>query len=377
MESKPARRATRFMVKYRGTECLNCGHPLDLSDRYCPNCSQLNSSKKLTMRDFAEEFFGSIIDYDSRLLRTMSALLLRPGRISLDYVAGKRVTYTNPFRFLLSLAIIYFLLMQMSGDFRSLDRLNLDQQAQKVDPSALNLELDVDEIPNAEARAVLDSLQGKDSVGLIDRFLEGERKKDSAIRANPKAYFQSVEGGFTGRLVKKSEAFYELMRKDTLYTFEDAAQKYGIDSTRENRMSFNGASSLKRALSRPGSFVNDLISRLPLVTFFFLPVFTVFIWLVYIRKNYTYTDNLVFSFHNQSLFFILLIIGYLFENLVGWDINGLCVLAFCIYLYAAMRKFYQQGHFKTILKFVFLNTVFFILAIFAGLVVLFSSAITY
>lgn len=377
MESKPARRATRFMVKYRGTECLNCGHPLDLSDRYCPNCSQLNSSKKLTMRDFAEEFFGSIIDYDSRLLRTMSALLLRPGRISLDYVAGKRVTYTNPFRFLLSLAIIYFLLMQMSGDFRSLDRLNLDQQAQKVDPGALNLELNVDEIPNAEARAVLDSLQGKDSVGLIDRFLEGERKKDSAIRANPKAYFQTVEGGFTGRLVKKSEAFYELMRKDTLYTFEDAAQKYGIESTRENRMSFNGASSLKRALSRPGSFVNDLISRLPLVTFFFLPVFTVFIWLVYIRKKYTYTDNLVFSFHNQSLFFILLIIGYLFENLVGWDINGLCVLAFCIYLYAAMRKFYQQGHFKTILKFVFLNTVFFILAIFAGLVVLFSSAITY
>lgn len=377
MESKPARRATRFMVKYRGTECLNCGHPLDLSDRYCPNCSQLNSSKKLTMKDFAEEFFGSIIDYDSRLLRTMSALLLRPGRISLDYVAGKRVTYTNPFRFLLSLAIIYFLLMQMSGDFRSLDRLNLDQQAQKVDPGALNLELNVDEIPNAEARAVLDSLQGKDSVGLIDRFLEGERKKDSAIRANPKAYFQTVEGGFTGRLVKKSEAFYELMRKDTLYTFEDAAQKYGIESTRENRMSFNGASSLKRALSRPGSFVNDLISRLPLVTFFFLPVFTVFIWLVYIRKKYTYTDNLVFSFHNQSLFFILLIIGYLFENLVGWDINGLCVLAFCIYLYAAMRKFYQQGHFKTILKFIFLNTVFFILAIFAGLVVLFSSAITY
>ena len=110
METKPARRATRYKLMYRGTQCLNCGHPLDMSDRYCPNCSQLNSSKKLSLKDFAEEFLGSIIDYDSRLLRTVSALLLRPGRISLDYVAGKRVTYTNPFRFLLSLAIIYFLL---------------------------------------------------------------------------------------------------------------------------------------------------------------------------------------------------------------------------------------------------------------------------
>jgi len=32
---------SRKAAKYRAAECQNCGHPLGLSDRYCPYCSQL------------------------------------------------------------------------------------------------------------------------------------------------------------------------------------------------------------------------------------------------------------------------------------------------------------------------------------------------
>ena len=45
-----------------------------------------------------------------------------PGKISLDFIEGKRKTYANPFRLLLSLAIIYFLMISFSGDFERLDR---------------------------------------------------------------------------------------------------------------------------------------------------------------------------------------------------------------------------------------------------------------
>ena len=86
----------RYRYKYRGTECLNCGHPLDVSDRFCPNCSQANSIKKPSLADFIIEFFSSLISYDSKLLNTLGALLLRPGKITRDYINGKRVRYTNP-----------------------------------------------------------------------------------------------------------------------------------------------------------------------------------------------------------------------------------------------------------------------------------------
>jgi len=44
---------------------------------------------------------------------------------------------------------------------------------------------------------------------------------------------------------------------------------------------------------------------------------------------------------------------------------------FLLYLYKAMRNFYEQGRFKTIVKFILLNTSFFILAAIGGVIVSF------
>lgn len=55
-------------------------------------------------------------------------MLLRPGIITRDYIGGKRVSYTNPFRFLLSLAILYFLLMGLGGNFEQLNRYGEDSK---------------------------------------------------------------------------------------------------------------------------------------------------------------------------------------------------------------------------------------------------------
>ncbi|UOY07526.1 DUF3667 domain-containing protein [Muricauda sp. SCSIO 64092] len=87
----------RYELKFRGTECRNCGHILDISDKYCPNCSQANSTKKLILKDFVDEFLSSVINYDSKLLQTLYTMLVKPGTITKDYIRGKRVSYTNPF----------------------------------------------------------------------------------------------------------------------------------------------------------------------------------------------------------------------------------------------------------------------------------------
>ncbi len=110
-------------VKYRSTECLNCHHPLDISDEFCPNCGQLNSTKKLAFNDFFNEFFAGIFAYDSRFYRTLGVLLFKPGKISKDYIEGKRVRYANPYRFYLSASIFFslfgVLLMTLMTAYRS------------------------------------------------------------------------------------------------------------------------------------------------------------------------------------------------------------------------------------------------------------------
>ncbi|WP_445385613.1 DUF3667 domain-containing protein [Robiginitalea sp. IMCC44478] len=380
METKPAKTAGRYQLRFRGTECLNCGHPLDMSDKYCPNCSQANSTKKLTMKDFMDEFLSSLIDYDSRLWKSLVSLLTRPGRISLDYIAGKRVSYSNPFRFLLSLAFIYFLLIGFAGNLGDLDNVNLDSKLNSDPDSEFTWGLGTDQFSDA-AQQVMDSLEteGKiDSKNLANSIVEAQRKKDSAMIADPKGYLSNLSGkGFTERFIEKSTLFFKLIHEDTLFSYDDAAKKYELDDKNENRVAFDMAKSVQRALQRPGSFLSDFMTKLPFATFFFLPLFTVFVWGVYIRKNYTYTDNLIFSFHNQSLLFILLIISFLIDLLLKIDSSGIFLLVFGFYLYKAMRNFYKQGRFKTILKFLILNTIFFILALMAGVAFFVGSAITY
>lgn len=373
METKPSVNTKgRYQLRYRGVECLNCGHPLDISDKYCPNCSQANSTKKLTLKDFFEEFFSNIISYDSKLFRTLGSLLLRPGRITKAYISGQRVSYTNPFRFLLSLAIIYFLLVGFSSNFERLNRFGSESNQLPINfGSSLMEEFDFGEAEKdtEQIMAQLDSLELKELIS------EQMRIKDSIILADPKKQIEAAsEKSILGSLFRKREIFSTLIQKDTLYVFDEVREKYSIEGNWHNNVSFNMAQSLIRVKRQPGAYLSSVFSKLPFTTFFFLPVFSLFIWLAYIRKKHTYTDHLIFSFHNQSLFFILLIISYLIDSVFGIDTNGIFILIFAVYLYKAMRNFYDQGRFKTIVKYIFLNTIFVILA-FVGAALLFAGSI--
>ena len=374
MENKPTVKTTgRYRLQYRDVQCLNCGHPLDLSDKYCPNCSQANSTKKLTISDFFEEFFSNVLSYDSKLLQTLTALLWRPGKISKEYISGKRLSYANPFRFLLSLAIIYFLIMGFENDFESLNKNARESSFSNVD---LKKEIDNIDFKSGEekknALVILDSIQLEGTI----KTIIGQR--DSTILSNPKKYYNEINAkSYFSRLSSKVEFFRTLIKKDSIFTFQESEEKYNIPKIRENEIVFRLSKSFLKIEDQPGTFFNEIISKLPFATFFFLPVFTIFIWMVYIRKKYTYTDHLIFTFHNQSLLFILLIASYLVNAVFKIDSEFLFILVFAIYLYKAMRNFYQQGRVKTIIKYVFLNSIFFILGVISIIVLIAESVFTY
>ncbi len=374
MENKPAVQPSgRFKLKYRGVDCLNCGHPLELSDKYCPNCSQANSTKKLTLFDFFEEFLANYFSYDSKLWKTLTALLLKPGKITREYINGKRLSYTNPFRFLLSLSIIYFLIISFNSEFESYNKFGSENKKPIFD---LNEEFDKIEFENEEERQL--ALTQMDSLK-INRFFKNQiSDKDSTILKDPKSYFKEINTeNLTRRFLGKIDFFNSIIKHDTIYYFEQGVTKFEIPENRENEMAFNLANSFVDIEKRPGTFVNSLISKLPFTTFFFLPFFSIFIWMVYIRKKYTYTDHLIFSFHNQSLLFILLIVSNLINSVFNISSEGVFILIFAIYLYKAMRNFYQQGRVKTVIKYFFLNTIFFILGIIAITILIAASVFTY
>jgi len=367
-----------------------------MSDKFCPNCSQANSTKKLVLKDFFDEFLSSIVNYDSKLLKTLYTMLVKPGTITRDYIHGKRVSYTNPFRFLLSLAFLYLLMVSYDSNITALDELGLEDKIEKTGPMSFSFndgEDDKDstkvEERTKEALQQLDSLenvknvpipgiQGLDSLQhIINQGIDKLAKKDSMLLANPKQYYQELDKWEANNLMGKMEFFFTYLQKDSIKTFDDAQQKYGVDESFSTRMAFNGSKSALKAIAQPGSWLDNTMAKLPFVIFFFLPIFAVFIFLVYIRKKYTYTDHLIFSFHNQSLLFILLILSWVIDSIFDTATAWIALTLFSIYLFQAMKKFYSQGIFKTIIKYLFLNSVFLFLALICVVLLFTGSIFTY
>jgi len=119
-------------------------------------------------------------------------------------------------------------------------------------------------------------------------------------------------------------------------------------------------------------FIDRVLSRISIALFFLLPLFTMIVSLLYIRRKFNYTENLVFVFHVQTVFFLLLLVFMIVNRIADSNIGiVIFLLTFMIYLYLAMRKFYGQGWFKTLIKYILLNSAFMVFAIIGGLIISF------
>jgi hypothetical protein len=94
--------------------CRNCGTPL--AGAYCSSCGQSADSAIPSLPALLAEFVDSLYNLDSRIWRTLARLTLRPGRLTTDYLAGKRALYVAPFRLYLILSLIFFLLDSIVAD---------------------------------------------------------------------------------------------------------------------------------------------------------------------------------------------------------------------------------------------------------------------
>ena len=85
--------------------CLNCGEEL-LGD-YCWRCGQEVVDLRRPLRQIASDFFDDVLDLDTRLLRSIRPLLLRPGWLTREYLAGRRAPYAPPLRLFLLATLLF------------------------------------------------------------------------------------------------------------------------------------------------------------------------------------------------------------------------------------------------------------------------------
>jgi hypothetical protein len=116
--------------------CLNCGAAL--TGRYCANCSQAADVHVPSTRELVHEALEGVTHSDSRLWRTLYLLWFKPGRLTQEFVAGRRAAYLPPFRLYLVLSIIFFLIASMSNTHANFVRLGDDSTGTPTDCASVN-----------------------------------------------------------------------------------------------------------------------------------------------------------------------------------------------------------------------------------------------
>ncbi len=113
--------------------CKNCGFSVE--NKYCSHCGQKTATARFSFKSLLHELIHGLFHVDHGLLFTARELLLRPGKMLKEYLAGHRVRYFNPFTFCLIIGGLDALLLQKihwSGIFIDLDILEKQEINQYV-----------------------------------------------------------------------------------------------------------------------------------------------------------------------------------------------------------------------------------------------------
>jgi hypothetical protein len=104
VETKPKRVRK---VRPKAPPCANCETPL--VGAFCHACGQ-KAHLHDKLKHLVEEFAEGIAHFDGRLWRTLPLLALNPGRLSHEWLAGKRVRYVAPLHLFLFAVFLLFLI---------------------------------------------------------------------------------------------------------------------------------------------------------------------------------------------------------------------------------------------------------------------------
>lgn len=101
--------ATSSPHQEQSRDCPECGTPL--VGEYCHRCGEkFPDPHDLTMKHFLHHGMHELTHVDSKIFRTLRALLVTPGFLSVEYFAGRRQRYVLPLRlFLVIFALNLFL----------------------------------------------------------------------------------------------------------------------------------------------------------------------------------------------------------------------------------------------------------------------------
>jgi uncharacterized protein DUF3667 len=406
--------------------CLNCNTAL--YGRFCHVCGQENLEPKETVWHLVNHFFQDITHFDGKFFSTVKYLLTRPGFLSKEYMLGRRASYLNPIRMYVFTSAIFFVILFSMTNADNL--MKLDEKPDKEvskgikdwekEKTRLQSKLIADRLEkDTDTAETVDNIKDLDEEIAAAKKVYGDtstRKfdnKDVALLMARVAMDSLKAEGVPGNIGKRANN--ALAKRDSSKNKNDGPVLFNFfDKNYESTGAYDSAQRMLPEDQRDGwmktifrrraiiiqeevnkdkrgyikHFGETFLHSFPKILFISLPFFALILKLVYVRrKQFYYTSHGIFTIHVYCAAFILLLVLILSNQLQAmlsckWFHVALTILDVAvwiylfIYLYKAMRRFYGQGRFKTIMKYLIISFLAFIVNVFLLVLFILISAIS-
>ncbi|WP_313704959.1 DUF3667 domain-containing protein [Massilia sp.] len=316
---------TEALPHQAATLCPNCGTPL--GGKFCPGCGQPAHLHVPSAREFLHEFIAHYVALEGKLWKSVALLLFRPGRLTLEYIQGRRVRYVEPLRLYLSFSIIFFALFKLVGlSFGDDGRQAAPEKpaavapapaaASKPAPAAASKPAPATASEPAPTPPAADSRK-KEEPGLIEFEGDARKARNLVEKVHP-------------ALGAKVAHFSELPRAER-------------------------NTALKRAF----------FSYAPYAIFALMPVFAALLKLLYLGSGRRYGEHVLFALHSNAFAFLCLSLLMLVPE--GVPLVGQALFLWLVfYLPTAMRKVYGGTRLVTALRWMVLMTAHSLCILFAA-----------
>lgn len=376
--AEPTRACTNCGTLLLGPHCYRCGQPLEGLVRH--------------FGSIIGDFFDSVLDLDSRTVRTMGPLLLRPGFLTREYFAGRRVPYVTPVRLVVFLTVIAFFVSNLALDIDAIEGDDVVVTVGEVGAQGQNAD---DQKRSADTRDGK-SVRDYDAERALT-VTEAERARDNALMelATARKETSGVPGLGAGLAVAEKEIRAKSKRRIDWLRARDAAINAGTPVPREPKhrngvVNFGGwdphatpvaitalPDFANAALTRWGTKAYDNGERIrdnprllfeqffsvaPQTLFVLLPLFALLLKIAYFFKRRLYMEHLIVALHSHAfiaLWMILAIGNYALSQAVSSPglksalelFAGLLWIWLPLYLLIMQKRVYGQGWIMTLLKF--------------------------
>jgi len=345
------------------TDCLNCGAVLQ--GKFCHVCGQENLEVKESFGHMLNHAVSDYFHFDHQFFHTLKPLLLQPGKLTKEYLAGRRVQYLHPVKMYIFISLVYFLLIfKTNHQVVSVNNQGKHLSKQEV-ADKIKKELQKNpHLTDAQKKAI-----EKTATSYVSGSVKATSKnfspivldEDDSDKASVKDSTFALYIADQNKLpANKRDDFGSRFLKKVRFTY---TEKYG-----KNAMEMFG---------------EDVKHNTPKLMFVLVPLFALILMIAFRNNKKYYVEHLIYAIHVHCYFFLFSAIILLIQlilpdswNIVSSLLDTLLFFYTAWYIYRSLRNIYQRSRWRTVSKMigVFISYWIFICVGLVGLVLVVAAS---